>query len=411
MSQNKQSIRKVIIITIVISFVVGGIAGGAIGVLYENFGSKFFSFEPEEELIQREIVRLEESSATIDVVEKVSPAVVSIVVSKDLSKYYSSTGPDIFPFDDIFDFDFPFKFEIPKSEDNGTNMQEVGWGSGFIVSADGLILTNKHVVSDEEAEYSVVTNEGKEYGAEVLARDPINDIAIIKIGAEGLPVVELGNSDNLKIGQTVIAIGNALGEYRNTVTRGVISGIGRTVVAGTSFGRSETLPDVIQTDAAINPGNSGGPLLNLDGQVVGINTAVSKSGQLIGFAIPINEAKSVIESVKKHGKIIRPFLGVRYIMLNKRIAKANNLSVDYGALILRGENREDLAIVPGSPADKAGLLENDIILELNGEKLTKKNSLGRVITKYQPGDEVELKVLSKGKEKTVKVVLEKREVE
>ncbi|MFC1612754.1 S1C family serine protease [Patescibacteria group bacterium] len=351
---------------------------------------------------------VEEESATISAVQKVSPSVVSIIVSKDLNNLYNITGPGIFPFNDFFGFDVP-NYEEPENEESKNGKQKVGGGTGFIISDDGLILTNKHVVSDDEAEYTVITNTGKEYEAKVLASDFLNDIAILKIEEKGMPVVELGDSDSLQLGQTVIAIGNSLAEYSNTVTKGVVSGIGRKVEAGNGRGASEVLEEAIQTDAAINPGNSGGPLSNLSGQVIGINTAVNMSGQLIGFAIPINQAKRIIESVKKYGKIIRPFLGVRYILLNKQIAKENNLDVDYGALIIRGMSQTDLAVIPGSPADKADLKENDIIIEINGQKIDSDHSLAKELSNYNPKDEIELKVLHKGNEKMVKVILDEYE--
>ena len=345
-----------------------------------------------------------EESNIVLAVKKASPAVVSIVVSKYVSQYYGNLNSS--PFDDFFN-QFFGQPSIPENTPNQPQQkQEVGGGTGFIISSDGLVLTNKHVVSDEEAEYTVVTNDGAKYMAQVLARDPFNDIAVLKIEAKDFPVVQLGDSSTIQIGQTVIAIGNALGEYRNTVTRGVISAIGRKVTAGDATGQSEILEDVIQTDAAINFGNSGGPLINTRGEVIGINTAVNQQGQLIGFAIPINQVKQVIESVKQYGKIVRPFLGVRYVLINEEIAKENNLSVNYGALVLRGTKAGDLAIVPGSPADKAGIVENDIILEVKGVKITEEHSLAKEIQNYKPGDEVELKILQKGKEKTVKVKLE-----
>ena len=275
-----------------------------------------------------------------------------------------------------------------------------------MVSSDGLILTNKHVVDDTEAEYTVLMNDGKRYTATVLARDPVLDLAVVKIDMKNLTPLSLGDSDSVKIGETVIAIGNALGEFRNTVTKGVVSGIGRTVTASGTADGSEVIEGAIQTDAAINPGNSGGPLLNLQGEVIGVNTAMSQAGQLIGFALPINEAKRVIDSVERYGKIIRPYVGVRYVMINEEIAKANQLPVQEGALITRGEQRTDLAIMPGSPADKAGLAENDIILELDGQKVDKDNSLARLIARHSPGDTVTLKILHKGEEKEVKVKLE-----
>jgi len=357
-----------------------------------------------EDVSSKQIV-VEEESATIAAVKKVSPSVVSIIVSKDLNNLYNITGPGMFPFNDFFGFNMP-NYEYSEDEENKSGKQKVGGGTGFIISEDGLILTNKHVVSDDDAEYTVITNDGKEYEAKVLASDFLNDIAIVKIEAQGMSVVELGDSDSLQIGQTVIAIGNSLAEYSNTVTKGVVSGIGRKVEAGNGRGASEVLEEAIQTDAAINPGNSGGPLINLSGEVIGINTAVNMEGQLIGFAIPVNQAKRIIESVKKHGKIVRPFLGVRYILLNKQIAKENNLNVDYGALILRGRNPMDLAVVPGSPADKADLEENDIILEMNGQKIHSEHSLAKEISNYNPKDEIELKILHKGEEKIVQVILD-----
>jgi len=355
---------------------------------------------------QRVIV--EEESATINAVKKLAPSVVSIIITKDLGSYYNLNR---IPFDDFF-FEFPFDdWSSPSPKKNEVEGKtQVGGGTGFIISEDGLILTNKHVVSDEEAEYTVITNDGEKYEAKVLATDLFNDIAIVKIEVnKKLEVSELGNSDSLQLGQTVIAIGYSLGEYKNTVTKGVVSGVGRRVEAGGSMGRSEVLEEAIQTDAAINPGNSGGPLINLSGQVIGVNTAINQQGQLIGFAIPINQAKQVIESVKKHGKIIRSFLGVRYILINEQIAKMNNLEMDYGALIIRGEKDFDLAVVPGSPADKSGILENDIILEINGQKIDNDNNLAKAISKYQPKDEIDLKIWHKGEEKVVKVILDEYE--
>jgi len=345
-------------------------------------------------------------------VKKVSPAVVSVVITKDVPQYYSQF-PGFSP-NDFFNFG-PFGFQLqipnlnpsPNSQKAPTQKQEVGGGSGFVISsADGLILTNKHVVSDQQADYTVVTNDGQKLPAKVVARDPFNDIAVLKVNKTGLPEVTLGDSDKLQIGQTVIAIGNALGEYRNTVTRGIISGIGRNVVAGDTTGQSESLENIIQTDAAINPGNSGGPLINLAGQVIAINSAINQSGQLIGFSIPINQAKKDINNVKQYGKIVQAYLGVRYVMINDAIAKSNNLSVNYGALIVRGQSQDQLAIIPGGPADKAGLVENDIILEVNGQKVDENHSLSKVIQTHKPGDILTLKVLHKGQEKTVKVTLE-----
>ncbi|PIV14222.1 hypothetical protein COS44_00100, partial [bacterium (Candidatus Gribaldobacteria) CG03_land_8_20_14_0_80_36_40] len=255
------------------------------------------------------------------------------------------------------------------------------------------------------------------FPARVLARDPIQDLAVLKIDKDKIvseegdflqkpfSLVKLGDSSNLQIGQTVIAIGNALGEFRNTISVGVISGLGRTITAS-GEGIIETLEDVIQTDAAINRGNSGGPLLNLKGEVIGINVAMAQEAQNIGFSIPINKAKRDIEQIKTLGKIVYPFLGVRYILITEEIQEEKNLPVDYGALVVRGENPGEVAIIPGSAAEKAGLKEGDIILELEGEKITLQNSLAKIIQKYNPGDKVVLKILRDEKEKTIEAVLE-----
>jgi len=253
----------------------------------------------------------------------------------------------------------------------------------------------------------VLTNDGEKYEAEVLAKDSVLDIAILKVKGKDFSYLKFGDSDLLKPGQTVIAIGNALAEFRNSVSVGVVSGLSRSIVAGDFSGRSELLEGVIQTDAAINPGNSGGPLLDLAGNVIGVNVAVQRGAENIGFALPSNTVKSIVDSVKEHGEIVRPYLGVRYIQVTEGLKKKNNLSVDYGALIIRGETTEDLAVIPGSPADKAGLVENDIILEVNGVKLDGKKSLALLIRQKKVGDEITLKILSKGKEKEVKVLLEK----
>lgn len=231
----------------------------------------------------------------------------------------------------------------------------------------------------------------------------MNDIAFLKIDGKNLPVAELGDSDSLKIGQTVITIGNALGQYQNTVTTGIISGVGRAIEAGDSAGGSaETLENIIQTDAAINPGNSGGPLVNIDGQVIGVNTAIDQGGQLIGFAIPINMVKKQIESVKDTGKISRPILGIRYIPITKEFASRNNLKTEKGALVYGGA---DLAVLPDSPASKAGIEDGDIILKMNDDEIDAKHSIMGLLQKYSPGDKVTLTILHNGKKIKVNVTL------
>ncbi|MDF1498493.1 MAG: trypsin-like peptidase domain-containing protein [Patescibacteria group bacterium] len=406
--ENKKtnSLKKIISISVIIGTFFGGLSGGIVSSLYFQYQTK----NKENKIINTntETVSVtEEESAVVSAVEKVSPAVVNVVSSKDLPKIQRFRNP--FFDDEFFREFFGDDFSTPDNSQNGeTERKEISSGTGFIVSKDGYIVTNKHVVSSDDADYTVLMNNEEKYDAKVIARDPINDLAILKIEAENLPFVELGDSSNLKVGQKTIAIGNALGEFSNTVSTGVISGLSRSIIAsGGSIG-TEELIDVIQTDASINPGNSGGPLLDISGRVIGINTAIASGAQNIGFAIPINEVKSIIESVEKYGKIVRPWIGVRYVQINETIKKENNLDINYGALILRGEKISDLAIVPGSPADKAGLTENDIILEINGIKIDSDNPLNRAIAKFKPDDEITLKVLHKGEEKEVKVKLEER---
>jgi serine protease Do len=359
-----------------------------------------------EKIIEKQSIFSQESFV-VDAVKKTNPAVVSIIISQNVPKYELYTDPNQQqqdPFGDLFP---GFSFDIPQYRQNGTEKKDIGGGSGFFVSSDGLIVTNKHVVNQTNAEYTVFTNDGKKHTATVVARDPVLDIALIKITGSGFPYLTLGNSDSLQIGQSVIAIGNALGEYRNTVSVGVVSGLARSVTAGDSSGNTEVLDHVIQTDAAINPGNSGGPLLDLSGNVVGVNVAIAQGSQNIGFALPINSVKGAINSVKTTGKIIRPYLGVRYVAITPEMKDANNLSVDYGVLVKAGQNANELAVIPGSPADKAGIVENDIILEVDGVKLDDTNTLASVIRGKNIGDVITLKILHKGAQKDVQVTLEK----
>lgn len=380
------------VVVIVVISLVAGMAGGVYGAL--NLANRpeiqklFNKNSSSGNASVSQSVILNEDSAVTDVVKKASPAVVSIVISKDVGNF-SNFG--------FFGFDGGTQSSTP-------NVQEVGAGTGFFVSADGLILTNKHVVSDNSASYTVVTSDGKKYDAKVVAQDPSNDVAIVKVDIQDAPHLTFADSTTLQLGQRVIAIGNSLGEFQNTVTTGVVSGLSRSIVAGDRTGQ-EQLDGVIQTDAAINPGNSGGPLLNILGEVVGINTAVSQQGQSVGFALPSSDVKVALDSYLRSGKITRPFPGVRYMLLNKAIADQNHLSKDYGALIIRGTTATDFAVAPGSPADKAGLKENDIILEVNGEQINEDHPLPTILKKFKPGDVVTLKVFSGGSEKTIPVTL------
>lgn len=364
----------------------GGVAGSVF--VYPWYQEHFLEKNDTGAIIQRDRVVLDEQSSIIDAVERANSAVVSIVVSKDLPKFEQFGSP----------FD---GFVVPSGE---TELQRVGAGSGFIISEDGMIVTNKHVVEDTAAEYTVITNDNEKFSAKVLAVDPFNDLAVVKIEKSGLPIAVLGDSDKLKLGQRVIAIGNALGEFQNTVTTGVVSGIGRSITA-TGLAQTEKLSELIQTDAAINPGNSGGPLVNLEGEVIGVNTAVSSEAQLIGFAIPINQVRKVIDDVKKYGRVRRPFLGVRYTIVTESFAKENNLPKDYGVLVVQGASQDEPAVVPGSPADKAGLEAGDIILELSGKQITQDAQLADQLRDYNPGDRVSMKILRGTEEKTLSATL------
>lgn len=327
-----------------------------------------------------------------EVVKKVLPSVVSVTISKYLTIYERYPSP-FFGFEEFF--------AVPREK----RRVKIGGGSGFIVDKNGLILTNSHVIADPQAEYIVILNNEKKFKAEILDRDPINDIAVLKIKARGLPTIELGDSLNLELGQTVIAIGNVLGAFRNTVSAGVVSGLSREITGGDLFtGKKIRMKRLIQTDAAINPGNSGGPLINLEGKAIGINTAVVFLAENVGFAIPINPAKKDLDDIKKHGKIRIPFLGIGYVPVTKEVQKIYNLPVDYGAFLVPGEK----VVSPDGPAEKAGLKEGDLILEVRKEKITIKNPIGDILQKFSVDDEIELKILRDKKEIKLKAKLGER---
>jgi len=353
-----------------------------------------------------------QKSPVVQIVKKVSPAVVSIIISKDLPKIRKY---HIQPFDEFLG---PYGPPITQYRQEGKQKVKIGGGSGFFVSPEGIILTNRHVIVSPNVDYTIVTSDEKEYQAEILARDPVNDVAIIKVKnakKKKFSFLELGISDKVELGESVIAIGNPLGVFPNTVSTGVVSGLSRFITAhdGISGQRAE-LRGLIQTDAAINPGNSGGPLVNMEGKVIGINVAIVMGAQNIGFTIPIHNAKKDMEDLKKYGRIIQPFLGVRYLIINKatqeEFAQRFNirLPVDHGALIIREPEAGDLAVVPNSPAAKAGLMENDIILEFNGIKITDKNPLQELIHKCKPGDIIKIKILREDKIGATTVKLEER---
>ena len=341
----------------------------------------------------------------ISIVKKAMPTVVSIMVGKDYEELLREKPYELMvPRGDHLDLPLPEE-ELPHTPGGKVR---IGGGSGFIVDETGLILTNKHVVYDQKAEYIITTPTEDIYTAKVLARDPLNDVAIIKIEAENLPFIALGNSDKVRLGQTVLAVGTALGEFQNTVSCGIISGLSRFITAFTDMeGHSERLRGLIQTDAAINPGNSGGPLVNLDGEVIGINSAVVFGAQNISFAIPVNKAKRDLVELKNYGRIRRPFLGIRYLLLNPAIKKRMRLVVDNGALILR-EAPARPAIVANSAAEKGGLKEGDIILELNHIPIDEKTSIEDVLEKMAIGDNIPMRVWRDGAEKNLDVPAEER---
>lgn len=320
-----------------------------------------------------------EQSAVIDVVKKVGPSVVTVGIDTSGQPRSSSI------FNDPFGI-----FQQPDQPNQSSEDEDNYIGSGFIVSKDGLVVTNKHVVSEQD-KYFVVDANGKKYTVGNIYRDPLNDLAILKISnppAGGFKSVAFGDSDKIEVGQFAIAIGTALGQFRNTVTTGVVSGVGRGISAGSPYeGFVEQLDNVIQTDAAISPGNSGGPLLNSAGQVVGINTAVASQGQNIGFAIPINLVKQSIEDFNKTGQFNRAFLGVSYVLISRQAAVVNE--IPQGALV-----RE---ITSGSPAESAGIQVDDIITQIDNDKITDKNTLANIVNKKKVGQKINLKVYRDGK--------------
>ncbi|MCX6736716.1 MAG: trypsin-like peptidase domain-containing protein [Candidatus Parcubacteria bacterium] len=406
----EQNIRKLLITTIIVSLAGSVVIGFGAGFYFAKgslpvFSQPVFNLPNNnlEKKLETYVPITDYETKIVNAVKNSQNSVISIIATKDLpvlEKYY------IDPFSDG-GFDI-FGFQIPQYRQNGTKPQQVSAGSGFIISSDGYILTNKHVVSDQKARYTVMTNDGVKYDAKIISLDPLEDFAVIKIEKTGLKPLILGDSSILSLGQTTIAIGNALGEFKNTVSVGVISGLERTIQASGSSGKTETLSDVIQTDAAINPGNSGGPLLNLKGEVIGINTAIVSGAQNIGFAIPVNHIKKAWQSVLDTGKIQTPFLGVSTITINDTIKEEKKLSINYGALIIKGSDNEP-AITVGSPAEKAGLKEGDIILSLNGEKIDATHALISLVRNYNVGETVALKVLRNEKEIAINVVLAQRQ--
>jgi len=330
----------------------------------------------------------------ISIVKKALPAVVSIALVQELD-----------------DFDFP----LAKKSSAKMSSMILGGGSGFIVSRNGLILTNRHIITDTTAEYVAVIPNGQKIMCDILAKDPLHDIAILKINPAAiisnnpLPTIPLGNSSQAQLGETAIAIGNALGMFRNTVSVGVVSGLSREIQAQNEVTHENSkLRGLLQTDAAINPGNSGGPLLNLRGEAIGINAVMVAGAENIGFALPINNAKKALNDLEQYGRIRQPYLGVRYLAINPELKRQLGLPVHYGVLVMAEPNLQHgrkEAVAPNSPAAKAGLKKADIILEIRGQKITTEQTINDILETCLINQEIPLKILRNGQEKILKIIL------
>lgn len=368
--KDKKPSKKLRVALGALIFLVVASAAGFVGAaVYDQFGGSSNA------VLTRDKVVMQEGEAVAEVAKKVSPSVVSIVTSQ--------TAQTLF----------------------GYNVQQEGAGTGIIISKDGYVITNKHVVSDTTNSVQIVAADGTQYkSVKFVGADPTNDIAFLKIeGVDNLTPVELGDSSQMQVGQKVVAIGNALGEYQNTVTTGIISALSRPVTASDGQNSTETLDDLLQTDAAINPGNSGGPLVNLAGEVIGINTAVVTDAEGIGFAIPVNDVKGMVKTLLATGKVVKPFVGVRYVPVTAAIAKEMNLSVKNGALIYSGDGTTP--IVSGSPAEKAGLRDKDIIVKVDNTHIDSTHPFASVIAQYSPGDVIKITYIRDGKESTVSLTV------
>lgn len=379
MSDQQRKAISILVIILFISFLVFGIekdsqksssasSGSEIRLFFHNLNTKLenlFENKAPVNIVTQSVV--EEESSITDVVEKVSPSVVSVVI-------------------ETISFD-PF---------SGPSSSEAGIGTGFVVDETGIIVTNSHVVNDASGEYSIVTNDGETYEVTKVHLDEVTDLALLEINARNLPTIELGDSDSLKVGQRAIAIGNALGRFSNTVTVGVVSGISRQLTAYGRFGDFKTYEGAIQTDAALNPGNSGGPLLNSSGQVIGINVALSAGADNIGFAIPVNTLKPILESFFIEGRIIRPFLGVSYTIITEEIGRIREFPE--GAFIS--------SVLAGTPAEDAGLERGDIITSIDDNPINSENSLSTVLSNYKVGDFISVIVDRDGEKLTFGATLE-----
>lgn len=349
-------------------------------------------FKTTNDTSSQSVVLNNQETDIVNISEKASQSVVTISIKRK-----NQPLSRLSPFG-MFGFGSPFETPNQNSDSDEEEAQDIG--TGFVVdSKAGFVVTNKHVISEADSEYFVEDKEGKVYPIKKIYRDPANDIGIVLIEGE-LPAAELGDSDQLKVGQSVIAIGTALGEFRHTVTTGVISGLGRGITAGDSLGfQAERFDNVIQTDAAINPGNSGGPLLNSQGRVIGVNSAVAGNAENVGFAIPINVIKESIDNFNKTGQFERPFFGVQYQMIPQKTALMNNLPE--GAYVVD--------VVSGSSADDAGIQEQDIITKFDGQIVNGDNDLAKTINQKKIGDSIEVEYWREGEKKVLTVKLKERQ--
>lgn len=343
-------------------------------------------------------IQIADQNNIVETVKLAEPAVVSVAISKNVLVVQR--------FDERNRFFNGQPVDGSQSDGNGTRLRQIGGGTAFFVSADGLLMTNKHVVSDETAQYSVLLNDGRTLEAKVVGQDPVNDIALLKVEGSNFPYLSISDETTPLLGQSVIAIGNSLGEFRNTVSVGVISGLQRNIVAGGAGGDIEKLSRILQTDAAINEGNSGGPLVSTDGRVLGMSTAVATGAQNIGFAIPAQDLQRVLVSYQKYGHIVRPYIGIRYVPITPDLAEEQKLPVNIGALVLRGGSPGETAVAANSPAEKAGIKEHDIIQSIDEEELTEEFGVADYIQSRLPGDRVILHVLRDGKTLDIAVTLD-----
>ncbi|MBU0579316.1 trypsin-like peptidase domain-containing protein [Patescibacteria group bacterium] len=376
-------------ILILVSFFAGAIADRVFVVKPVDFFTRKLSLP----IAQNQLQTREEETSKLGtlIAQKASIADVAEVASESVITISIKRKEQVIESFDPFNLGFGF-FGFPRG-----SIEEVqrDIGTGFVVDGGGIIVTNKHVVSDLSAEYLVIDKDNNEYSVTEIYRDPANDLSIVKIEGFEVSSLPLGDSSSLRVGEEVIAIGTALGEFRHTVTTGVVSGLGRGVqVINSGVGAVEDLEGLIQTDAAINPGNSGGPLLDRSGKVIGVNVAVSAGAENIGFALPINIVKDSLKNFKTTGSFQRPFLGVTYQTITKQAALFNE--VPQGAYLIE--------VASGSSADKAGLKPEDIVIEFGGQDLSEKD-LATLINQYKIGDQVELKYYRNGETKTIKITL------